>query len=409
MTMDLAERIRLQADAEEERQGYPSDFPALPPMPAQRYLDLGFFALEQEHIFGKSWLLVGHESDLPKSGSYRKFDHLSAPIFLIRGKDDKVRAFYNTCQHRGAPVIRNGEGVASRLVCAYHAWTYDSQGKLIAVPHEHDFCGLDKAQRGLKEIRCESWEGFLFINLSEEAEPLSAFMTPLSAELADKISGRNLRRAITRSQVVKCNWKIAQEAFLEAYHVPVIHQQTAARILHYPATAIGLLGNGHSRMVHKLVGAAAGASYNLTPLPHAGALLRALSTAYGIFPNVTAPINGFVVGMISFWPVDVETTLIEWVMYGVRWEGEQRPEGYDRLEAAFDMVMQEDYDNLAPMQASVASGALSEVPLCYQERRIYSFNLELDRRIGRERIAPHLRMQEVALPIEGGAQSDNRT
>lgn len=400
--MELADRIRQQADEEELRQGYPAEFPTLPPMPAARYLDPDFYALEQEYVFGKCWLLVGHESDLPAQGAYRKFDRLAAPIFLIRGKDGKIRAFYNTCQHRGAPVVRGESGVATRLTCAYHAWTYDTLGKLVAVPHERDFCGLDKAQRGLRAIRCEIWEGFVFINLSEEAEPLAEFMAPMTAELADAISGPRLRRAITRQHIVQCNWKIAQEAFLEAYHVPIIHQQTAARILHYPATAIALFGNGHSRMVHRLLGAGSGAAYNLPPLPHAGALLGALSTAYGIFPNITAPTNEFVIPVISFWPVDIQTTLIEWVMYGLSWEGDQRPAGYDKLEAAFSMVMQEDYDNLAPMQASVASGALRDVPLSYQERRIFAFNQELDRRIGSDRIPPHLRMPPVDLPIESG-------
>jgi len=400
MPVSLAERIANECNQEQLRQGYPKGFPALPPTPVARYTDPEFYRLEQDAIFSKCWLFAGHVSDLPEIGSYKKIDRLKVPVFLIRSKDNQVRAFYNTCQHRGAPVVRGQEGCTSRLTCQYHAWTYDTFGKLIAVPHERDFCDLDKSSRNLKPIRCEVWQGFIYVNLDVEAESLAIFMNPLERELANQIDGPNLKMAIRRNQIVKCNWKIAQEAFLEAYHVPVIHPQTAARILDYSATSIGLLPNGHSRMVHKLNSIGSGSAYDIKPIPTAGPLLGSLSTAYGIFPNATVPVNAFMVPMINFWPIDIATTLIEWIVYAPKWDGDETPEGYAAFEKAFSRVMDEDYDNLGPMQASVASGALDEVPLCYQERRIYHFNLEVDKRIGRDRIPDSLRVREIDLWVE---------
>ena len=403
MNLELLETIRRGTDWEARRQGYPNNFPDLPPTPAARYTDPGFYALEQKHIFGATWMHAGHASDFPDIGSYRVFDRLRAPVFMIRSQDGEIRAFYNTCQHRGAPVLRSETGCTRRLTCQYHAWTYDTKGQLIAVPHERDFSGLDKSKRPLKSVRCEVWEGFIFLNLDDEAAPLKEFLAPIDAELADELSGPALKTAFRRSEVTNCNWKIAQEAFLEAYHVPVIHPQTADRILDYSSTTIGLFPNGHSRMIHKLnaalAGATAGASFGLTAIPTAGPILGEFSTAYSLFPNMTAPINTFMVPLINFWPIDIATTRIDWVVYGYGWEHEP-PAGFAAFSDAFDRIMDEDFRNLAPMQASVASGALKDVPLGYQERRIYHFNLEVDRRIGRDRIPEALRVAPMELPLE---------
>ncbi len=404
MKVDLLNAIKQQTKYEEGREGYPEGFPALPPTPAARYTDPTFFDLELKHIFGAQWLNVGHERDLPNPGDYVLFDRLKAPLFLIRGQDGEVRAFYNTCQHRGAPVVRERQGQAKRLTCAYHAWTYDLKGQLIAVPHERDFCGLDRAKRSLKSIRCESWMGFLFINLDQAAAPLADVMLPFDAELADEIADAPLRAVFKRSETVRCNWKIAQEAFLEAYHVPVIHGNTAARVLDYPSTAISLLPHGHSRMVHKLNavrnGVEAGADFKFSRFPHATEALGGLSTAYNIFPNITLPLNPYYATVISFWPQDIETTIVDWTGYALDWGEAPVPPEHASYRIAFDAIMNEDFENLAPMQASVASGALKDVPLSYQERRIYHFNLELDRRIGVEKIPAHLRTTHVTLPLE---------
>jgi phenylpropionate dioxygenase-like ring-hydroxylating dioxygenase large terminal subunit len=404
MNRELLAEVKRRTEEEERRTQYPEGFPALPPTPAARYTDQRFFELEQRYIFGGCWFNIGHASDVPKVGDYMLFDGLKAPLFVIRGEDHAVRAFYNTCQHRGAPVVRESRGHAKRLTCAYHAWTYDLAGGLVAVPHERDFCGLDKSQRGLKSIRCETWEGFLFVNLDPSAPPLAEAMAPFDSELADELAGAPLRTAFHRSELVKCNWKIAQEAFLEAYHVPVIHKTTAAQILDYPSTTIALLPGGHSRMVHKLNavrnGMEAGADFHVARFPNASEALGGLSTAYNIFPNVTLPLNPYYATVIRFWPMDVGTTRIDWTGYAMDWGTGAPPPQHDAYRAAFDAIMNEDFENLAPMQASVASGALQDVPLSYQERRIYHFNLELDRRIGIDNIPPHLRTQPVALPVE---------
>ena len=113
-----------EVESEFRRTAYPEHFPALPDLAAARYFDPEFYRLEMEHVFRKSWLCVGHTSQLPQSGSYRLFEQFDQSIILSRGSDDRIRAFKNTCRHRGAALVTQPEGVAKRFICPYHAWGY---------------------------------------------------------------------------------------------------------------------------------------------------------------------------------------------------------------------------------------------------------------------------------------------
>ena len=121
-----ADRIKQTLDGidyELTRNGPPDGFPSLPPIPAKRYTDKAFFDLEMEHLWKKSWVFAGHTDELPEPGSYVLWQQLGSPILIIRGKDDKIRAFYNTCRHRGAPIVKDEKGRKNLFVCAYHGWS----------------------------------------------------------------------------------------------------------------------------------------------------------------------------------------------------------------------------------------------------------------------------------------------
>jgi phenylpropionate dioxygenase-like ring-hydroxylating dioxygenase large terminal subunit len=160
----LEDRIRTELRAEAERTEPPGDAVPVPPIPVQRYRDEAFTRLEHERVWTRTWLFVGHESELAAPGSYRLFTRSGSPILVVRGHDGVVRAFYNSCRHRGAPVVRDECGVAKRLTCQYHSWSYDTAGELRAVPDARSFAGLDQAALGLVPVRCETWQGFVFVN-----------------------------------------------------------------------------------------------------------------------------------------------------------------------------------------------------------------------------------------------------
>ena len=122
MPSSLIEAVKERAHVERGRTAHPADFPELPPVPAARYGDAAFFALEREQVFGRSWLMVAHGDELPAVGDYRVIDHLAKPIVLLR-TEDGINAFFNTCQHRGAALVTDASGHAGRrLTCPYLSW-----------------------------------------------------------------------------------------------------------------------------------------------------------------------------------------------------------------------------------------------------------------------------------------------
>jgi phenylpropionate dioxygenase-like ring-hydroxylating dioxygenase large terminal subunit len=397
-----AARIRAQMDYEWQRKGPPTGFPALTPIPTGRYTDPGFYALERAHVWKKSWLMVGRDEDFDGPGSFRTFDSTGSPLLVVRGIDGGLRGFFNTCQHRGAPVVREACGTATRLRCQYHSWTYDLDGTLLQVPERRDFGELDESQRSLKPVRCEVYDGWVFVNEDPAAKPLRDWLGPVAEEWSP-LGGRELRSHGTRRERVPANWKIVADAFLETYHVRTIHPQTVSKLLDQRGAAMGLFPFGHSRMVTpKWVKAIERQRASPIPLPEIHGLDPLFSDtnpAYSLFPNLITPLDTIGFPFICFWPIDVETTDVEWTFYGPPAQTPEQEETWELFLRVFDQVMDEDFRNLAPMHRSIASGALDSIPLSYPERRIYHLHEEIDRVIGRERIPEALRIEPHLEPF----------
>ena len=140
---------------ERGRTAAPAGFPVLPDIPGGRYWEPEFFALEREALFKRGWVHVGHTDQLPEPGSFIVWRRTGTPILVIRGTDGQIRTFYNTCRHRGAPVMKQEEGRTSRYFsCGYHGWTYDTTGALTAVTDLRDWVNLDLSCRSLVSVRC---------------------------------------------------------------------------------------------------------------------------------------------------------------------------------------------------------------------------------------------------------------
>ena len=188
MNVAFAEEVRRRSQSEKARKSYPEGFPVLPPIPAARYCDPAFFALEREHVFSKKWLFVAHVDELPEAGDVILLDQFPVPLLLVRGPNGQIRAFYNTCRHRGAPLLREPRArVKTRLVCQYHSWSYDLEGRLCGVPDSENFKNLDKRCLGLGAVRCESWAGLVFINLDRHAVTLREFLAPIMRTMDEEI------------------------------------------------------------------------------------------------------------------------------------------------------------------------------------------------------------------------------
>lgn len=403
MDQAFIDRIDAQTAYEFARTAPPDDFPKLPDLPLGRYTDERIWQLEQRHVFGRNWIFAAHTSELPDPGSYRTIDVVGRPLVMIRGDDGVVRAFFNSCRHRGAPVVRDECGTCRLMVCQYHSWSFDQVGRLVRVPDERDFVGLQPDERGLVPVRCEAWGGLLFVNFDDDAMSLLDYLGPLADELRELVTA-DLRVVARTTTTHRCNWKIMAEGFLEVYHAKTIHTNTVAGVLRPAGAAISLVANGHSRMYTPLSEAVmAGGRDSHRGLPIVEGLGRLFDThnpAYSVFPNLISPLDKAGFPLLQFWPEAIDRTRLEriWLGPAEGVEPERNPV-WDKRFAAFDVVMDEDAENLEPIQRSVESAAHGGIPLNYQERRIWHLHATIDRSIiagvGADAIPEHLRVPDL--------------
>ncbi len=399
MDQAFVERIKRQIDYEFRRTAPPDGFPKLPDLPLGRYTDATLWDHERSIVFGRSWIFVAHASELAAAGSYRSVDAAGRPLVLVRGDDGVVRGFFNACRHRGAPVVRDECGTCRLLVCQYHSWSYDYSGRLVRVPDERDFVGLQPDERSLVPVRCEAWGGWIFVNLDNDSPPLVDWLGVLATELAP-IANADMRVVDRLSTTHRCNWKLMAEGFLEVYHAKTIHATTVANVLRPAGAAISLLPNGHSRMLTPLSAAVMeGGRESHRGLPvieGLGELYDITNPAYSLFPNLIVPFDKVGFPVLQFWPQSADTTRLEriWLAPTAGVEPVRHPT-WDRRLDAFEVVMGEDTMNLEPIQRSVESAAHGGVPLNYQERRIWHFHATIDRMIGTDHVAPELRVPDL--------------
>ena len=376
----------------------PDGFPKLPDLPLGRYTDPAFFALEQQHLWKRVWLYAAHDSELPAPGAYKLCDIAGAPVLLVRDDDGTVRAFYNACRHRGAPVVREQVGTARLLVCQFHGWSYDLTGNLARVPDERDFVGLQRDERCLPTVRCESFGGWHFVNLDHDAAPLHEFLAPLP-DVLRCLTVPKLRVLDVKTATVRCNWKIMAEGFLEVYHARTVHPTTVAPTLSTRGTVITLYPNGHQSMVSPVVPGTRTDGRDALPMfEGADAAFQAnLQPAHGIFPNLISPLDGRGFPFLVFWPEAIDRTRLDIVWFVPDWGDGEIPnrELWDKRLARFDLLMEEDYRNLEPIQRSMECAAHGGQVVNYQERRIWHVHAWIDQVIGPDRIAPELRVPDL--------------
>ena len=390
--------IRALMDFEGARKAPPQGYPKFPDMPAGRYVDPEFYALEKEHYWTKVWLMAGHMDELPEAGSYKLWEMTGEPILIVRGKDGVPRAFYNTCRHRGAPIVQDAYGQAKGgLACKYHGWTYDFEGNLISLRDKRDFVDLDMDCRGLYPVRTETFGKLIFITFDDDAPDLREYLGPIAAQW-DAFDFANTRLVKHYTWNLHCNWKIAMEANMEVYHVKSIHPNTVDAGLDYRKNVNTLYNRGHSRMVAPTPPEVLAATQKPDHIPEiegVGEIARTCTYSFHVEPNVVTPMSPTVFPMLFFWPDGLRQTKYELYWIGADWgEGDMPQEWKDQIDY-FNIVITEDTQFGDWIQKSADSAAFKGVPLCYQESRIYHAHESIDRTIGLNKIPEHLRVDQV--------------
>ena len=385
---------------EAERKAPPEGFPNLPDIPAGRYIDQRFFALEQEHVWRKSWLLAAHIDELPEPGSFRLWDITGQPVLLVHGDSGTINAFYNTCRHRGAPVVTERSGSKRRFVCPYHGWCYSREGELLAVRDSEDFGNLDLSARGLKSVRCERFGNLIFVNFDPQAPILLDWLGPIADEWKE-FQFENCRLAARHVFDLNCNWKIAMEANTEVYHVRSIHPSTVSPILDDRRNVNTLYRHGHGRMIAptpkgKVALDVMPVSPDIAQIDTVGELGRTCTQSYGLFPNWVSPLSQYAIPPILFWPNGINKCRMETWTMAPQWKEGLQPDFWtEKNGTELSAVLKEDTQFGEKIQTSMESRGFEGVPLSYQEARIYHWNQAADRMIGIENIPPELRVEQV--------------
>lgn len=400
MDVETTARLKQGIEFERDRKAPPAGFPRLPDIPGGRYVNDQFLAAEHRGLWRKSWLYAGHTDELPEAGSFMMWKQTGSPVFILRGKDDVIRAFYNTCRHRGGPLVKEEQGTVRALVCGYHGWTYDFEGKLIGLRDQRDFVGLDMSCRSLVQIRCERFGNWIFLNEHPDAPPLLEYLGPI-VDHFQEFQPETLRLVDKKGFDVACNVKVLQDAFLEVYHLKSIHQNTVDRFLDYRGSHIVLWKNGHSLMLtpNRRPDWVDPGTVGMADIATVTEIPRNNNPSYNFFPNLVVPVASTGMPFLLFWPRTRNTMRIECHWFAPDWGDGPRPELWETRIANFERILEEDTQFAPQIQASVESPGFTGIPLSYQERRIYHWHEELDRRIGSENIPEHLRVPEVLPPF----------
>ena len=198
-------------------------------MPIERYTSRAFHELEVEKVWKKVWQMACREEDIPEVGDHLVYDD-RRPLDPGRARraPDEIQAFQNACLHRGRQPAR-GRAAPTELRCPFHGWTWNLDGSLKTIPCEWDFPHVDRGAAACPRSQVGTWGGFVFINL----DPSASRSRTSSATLPRTSSAGRSRSATSRPTSRRCspaNWKVAQEAFMEAYHVVATHPQLLAGI-----------------------------------------------------------------------------------------------------------------------------------------------------------------------------------
>jgi glycine betaine monooxygenase A len=210
----MLDHSRIRALLEECRFGHS--------LPQPFYRDPELYEFDLEAIHARSWIQAGLETEVPEPGSTLAFSVGRSPVVIVRGRDGKLRGFHNTCRHRGAQICENGRSRRPRLVCPYHQWAYDLEGRLInANCMGEDF---DPARHGLCPVHVETVAGSVYVCIADDPPNFSPFRAAVAPLLAPHALG-DAKLAHESTLVERANWKLVMENARECYHCTARHPE----------------------------------------------------------------------------------------------------------------------------------------------------------------------------------------
>ena len=287
-------------------------------LPAWLYHDPDYFTVEMARVMRPSWQVVCHVNDIAAPGDWRTLAFLGESILVIRGTDGAVRAFANVCRHRGSRLVDGDAGCAKKLVCPYHAWSYDLDGRLTGVPNRRDYPALDMATSGLAPVELEIWHGFVFVRLEGGGPSVAAMMAPYQAMVAPYRFEdlQALGRVTLRPRSV--NWKNVADNYSDGLHIPVAHPGLTRLFGRgYGVEAAEHVDRMWGELVERPSANASERAYQrfLPDVPHLPESQQRLWLYFKLWPNVAFDIYPDQIDFMQFLPVSATETIIREISY----------------------------------------------------------------------------------------------
>lgn len=201
--------------------GWPTD-----DVSAERYFSKEWHDREVENVWRKCWQLACREEEIPNVGDHIVYEIVHDSLIVVRTSPTEIRAYINSCLHRGT-LLRTEGGCVQSFRCPFHAWTWNLEGKLVNMHQDWDLSHVNADDMNLPQAQVGTWGGFVFINFDENCEPLTSYLENLP-EHFDSFDLDKRYKAAHVAKIMPCNWKLAMEAFIEAYHVAIAHPQVLA-------------------------------------------------------------------------------------------------------------------------------------------------------------------------------------
>ena len=357
-------------------------------MPPQIYYSIDLLDLEIEEIFRKEWICIGRTAEIPNTGDYLTFEFLDQSVIAIRQKDASIKVFANVCAHRCTKLLED-RGNSGRIVCPYHAWTYRTDGQLIAAPYMDQTPGFDVKDYRLKEVRWEVWQGYIYITLNQDAVSVSERLAGF-----EKVIGRyqieNYIHAFTCDAIWPANWKCFVENYMDAYHIFKVHKDTFGK--YGSAEEVTTMYDGDDNFTYHLVDIGAqthntsdsGAGVAHPDNKHLDGSWRTLTVLGCVFPAHTMQLQPDMLWYVTVQPHGVGHFRMRWsvsippeIMNGI-----DNPEQYiEETRELLIAVNTEDEGIIRRVFQGARSSQATPGPYAYLERNVFRFGQYLARRL----------------------------
>jgi phenylpropionate dioxygenase-like ring-hydroxylating dioxygenase large terminal subunit len=354
----------------------PSQTDAVLRVPAARYLDRDRWEREVA-FFRRTPLMLALGGELRGPNSFKAVTVMNTPVLLVRGPDLQVRAFVNSCSHRGAQVVDEGHGVSRRFACPYHNWIYDTLGAAVGIADREWFGDVDLDELALTPLPCAERAGLVFVVLTPGA-PMDIDAHLHGYDRVLDFFGFGDWHLISQRELVGPNWKIAYDGYLDFYHLPYLHRASFGPNISNKATYTAW--GPHQRVLQPDP-----ALIQLEDLPEDDWNLDAVAGGvWTIFPHVSFA-GGAGGGLVSqLFPGDSPGTSVTIQNYFVAAEPDeaQRADALKKADFLEHVVRDEDYRTGIRQQRALETGARSEVLFGRLEGGGQTFHRLLDQYLG---------------------------